>query len=161
MADYIPNERPIKLEGFAEFEAQLIALGEGFRSDLVARNTMAKAAKIAMEPVYTQVLTTAPYDENSTGPIHMRETVRIDSRIPNNRDKASGYVNETDAVIAVVSVKKSAVSLANEFGTRKMAAQPFLRRALDSNAENVLTILKSQLGAWIPAYAAKLSRRRK
>lgn len=161
MADYAPNNRTFKLEGFADFEAQLLALNDGMRSDLTARATMAKAAKIAMEPVYTQVLTTAPYDENSTGPIHMRDTVRIDSRIPNNRDKASGYVNETDAVIAIVSVKKSAVSLANEFGTRKMAAQPFLRRALDSNAENVLTILKSQLGAWIPAYAAKLSRRRK
>jgi len=161
MADYAPNNRTFKLEGFSDFEAQLLALNNGIRSDLTARATMAKAAKSAMEPVYTQVVTTAPYDENYKGTIHMRETTRIDSRIPNKRDKAYGYVNETDAIIAVVSVKKSAVSLANEFGTSKMAAQPFLRRALDSNAENVLTILKSQLGAWIPAYAAKLSRRRK
>tara|TARA_R110000868_G_scaffold272773_2_gene532031 strand:- start:19866 stop:20351 length:486 start_codon:yes stop_codon:yes gene_type:complete len=161
MADYVPNERKIKLEGFAEFEAQLLALGNGMRSDLAARATMAKAAKIAMEPVYTQVATTAPYDEKSTGPIHLRDTVRLESRIPSNRDKSSNYVNESDAVIAVVSVKKSAVSLANEFGTKNMAAQPFLRRALDSNVDNVLTILKSQLGAWIPAYAAKLARQRK
>lgn len=161
MADYIPNERKIKTEGFAEFEAQLLALGNGLRSDLAARATMAKAAKIAMEPVYTRVATTAPYDEKSTGPIHMRDTVRLESRIPNNKDKSSDYVSETDSIIAVVSVKKSAVSLANEFGTAKMSAQPFLRVALDSNVDNVLTILKSQLGTWIPAYAAKLARRRK
>ena len=161
MADYIPNERKIKTEGFAEFEAQLLALNNGIRSDLTARATMAKAAKVAMESVYTRVLTTAPYDEKSKGPIHLRNTVRLESRIPNNKDKTSYYVNETDAVIAVVSVKKSAVSLANEFGTAKMSAQPFLRPALESNIDNVLAVLKSQLGAWIPAYAAKLARRRK
>jgi len=161
MADYVPTDRTVKLEGFADFEAQLLALGNGMRSDLVARATMSKAAKAAMEPVYTRVATTAPYDEKSKGPIHMRDTVRVESRIPSSKDKLSDYVNETDAVIAVVSVKKSAVSLANEFGTAKMSAQPFLRPALQSNIDNVLTILKSELGAWIPAYAAKLSRRRK
>jgi len=161
VADYVPNNRTIQLEGFAEFEAQLLDMAKGFKADAVARNTLAKAAAVAMQPVYAQVLATAPYDEKSKGPIHLRDTARLDFRIPNSKDKESYYVSDTDAAIAVVSVKKSAVSLANEFGTRKMAAQPFLRRALDSNAENVLTILKSELARIIPEYAAKLSRRRK
>jgi HK97 gp10 family phage protein len=91
----------------------------------------------------------------------MRDTLRLDFRIPNERDKQSAYVKDTDAAIAVVSVKKSAVSLANEFGTRKMSAYPFLRPALDRNVENVARILKEQLSFTIPAYALKLSRRRK
>lgn len=161
MSDYVPNNRSFKLEGFAEFEAQLKALGEGFRSDLVARNTLVKAAKDAMEPVLSTAQSMAHFDPNNTTQIHMRETLRLDARIPNSKDKQSGYVNETDAAIAVVSVKKSAVSLANEFGTAKMGKRPFLRPALDTKADAVLDILKDRLAFIISAYAAKLSRRRK
>ncbi len=71
----------------------------------------------------------------------------------------SGYVKDTDTVIAVVSAKKSAVSLANEFGTAKMSAKPFLIPALEGNIENVLGILKSELSYIIPAYAKKLQKK--
>ena len=152
-----------KLEGFADLEAQLLALGNGIRSDLTARNTIVKAAKESMVPVYNQVVATAPYDENNTGPIHLRDTARLDARIPSSKDKLSDYVNDTDAAIAVVSVKKSAVSLAQEFGTRKMSPppHPFLRIALFQNSKVVLDKLKSELENWIPAYAKKLAKRKK
>jgi HK97 gp10 family phage protein len=161
MADYVPNNRTIQLEGFSEFEAQLKALAEGFRSDLVARNTLVKAAQDAMEPALNTAQAMAHFDAKNTTKIHMRDTLRVDARIPNSKDQQSGYVNPTDAAIAVLSVKKSAVSLANEFGTKKMAMQPFLRPALDARADDVLTILKQRLAFIIPAYAAKLARRRK
>jgi hypothetical protein len=91
----------------------------------------------------------------------MRDTIRLDARIPNEKDKRSEYVNETDAAIAVVSVKKSAVSLAQEFGTSKIPARPFLRISLQQDSGTVLDALKSQLGSRIPDYAAKLARRKK
>lgn len=158
---YVPNERNIKLEGFAELEQQLLQLAQIGRADLVARNTMVKAAKRAMEPVYYRVEQTAPYDEKNTGPIHLRDTVRLDARIPNGRDRQSKYVNETDAAIAVVSVKKSAVSLAQEFGTSKLNAQPFLRPAIDNLADEVIRKLGNELGSFITDYAKKLNRKRK
>lgn len=161
MADYTPNNRTIKLEGFAEFEEQLKAMAQGFRGDLIARNTLAKAAGDAMQIVEQSARSMAAYDENNTSGVHMRDTIRTDFRIPNSRDKQSGFVNETDAAIAVVSVKRSAVSLANEFSTAKMPAKPFLRVSLDRNAENVLSILKERLSILIPAYALKLSRKKK
>lgn len=158
---YIPNERGVKLEGFAEFEQQLRDLAQGYRADLVARNTLVKAARNAMVPVYRRVEQTAPYDEENTGPIHLRDTVKLDARIPHGRDKMSKYVNETDAAIAIVSVKKSAVSLAQEFGTSKLNPQPFLRPSLDAQVETVLSALKSELAYIIPAYAKRLNRRKK
>lgn len=158
---YVPNERNIKLEGFAELEQQLLQLAQIGRADLVARNTMVKAAKRAMEPVYYRVEQTAPYDEKNTGPIHLRDTVRLDARIPNGRDRQSKYVNETDAAIAVVSVKKSAVSLAQEFGTSKLNPQPFLRPAIDNLADEVIRKLGNELGSFITDYAKKLNRKRK
>lgn len=161
---YTPQSKSFKLEGFAEFEQQLKDMAEGFRGDLVARNTLTPAAKAAMGSVLDSAKSRAhvgdkPRDDKN--PIHMRDTIRLDARIPNAKDHMSDYVSETDAVIAVVSVKKSAVSLANEFGTSKVAAHPFLRPALQENADAVITELKSQLAVRIPEYAKKLARRKK
>lgn len=157
---YVPNNRGFQLEGFAEFEQQLLQMAEIGRADLIARNTMVKAAKRAMEPVYQRVEQTAPYDETNTGPIHLRDTVRLDARIPNDRDRMSKYAEDTDAVIAVVSVKKSAVSLAQEFGTSKLNPQPFLRPALDNLSQEVTRKLGNELGSFITDYAKKLNRKR-
>lgn len=159
---YVPESKTVKLEGFAELEQQLREMADGFRSDLVARNTLVPAAKAAMQTVLNSAETRArvgqkPRDANN--PFHMKDTIRLDARIPGEKDKRSDYVNETDAAIAIVSVKKSAVSLANEFGTAKMSAQPFLRPALQENISNVLTELKSSLADGIINYAKKLRRK--
>lgn len=114
-----------------------------------------------MEPVYHRVEQTAPYDETNTGPLHMRDTVRVDARIPTGRDKLSKYVNDTDAAIAVVSVKQSKVSLAQEFGTRKLNPKPFLRPSLDMLANEVVRKLGNEVGSFITEYARKLNRKRK
>jgi HK97 gp10 family phage protein len=158
---YVPNNRGFQLEGFAEFEQQLLQLAEMGRADLTARRTLVKALRAAMQPVYQYVVDNAPYDESNKGPIHMRDTARIDARIPVERDQRSEYINPTDAAIAIVSVKQSAVSLANEFGTSKMDAQPFLRPALDSNASRVLANVSQELANFIPAHARRLNRKRK
>ena len=55
----------IELEGFAEFEEQIKQLGEGYRSDLVAKNTLVKAAKVALEPAFATATSLASYDELS------------------------------------------------------------------------------------------------
>lgn len=157
-----PKKVSYKLEGFKEFEEQLKALGDGYRHDLVARNTLAKAGRVAMQPVYDQLIAMAPYDSvHNTSGIHLRDTARIDSRIPNNGDLQSAYVEKTDNIISVVSVKRSAVSLAQEFGTAKdPLGHPFLRVSLESKATQVLDTLKSQLGQIIPDYWKSLKRRR-
>lgn len=161
---YTPQSKSFQLDGFAEFEQQLKDMAEGFRGDLVARNTLVPAAKAAMQPVLDSAKSKAPVGDkprDSDNPIHMKDTIRLDARIPSGKDRMSQYVNETDAAIAVVSVKKSAVSLANEFGTSKMGANPFLRPALQENSNAVLTELKSQLAVRITDYAKKLARRKK
>ena len=149
-----------KTEGFEDLEQQLLQLAEGFRGDLVMRNTLVKAVKVAMEPVLASVISRAPYDQNNTGPIHLRNTARVDGRIPTSADRKSEYVSPTDAVIGVVSVKRSAVSLSQEFGNARTSAHPFLRVSLESNRDNIVNTLKSELAVSIPAYAKKLAKRK-
>lgn len=153
-------DKVIQLEGFAEFETQLHALADGYRHDLVARNTLVKAGRVAMEPVLRSIEALAPYDEvNNTSGIHLRDTRRLDSRVPYDSDKASPMVSETDVSITVVSVKRSAVSLSQEYGNARTVAQPYLRVSLERNVDLVLSILKSQLGQIIPDYWKSLRRR--
>lgn len=153
-------DKVIQLEGFAEFETQLHALADGYRHDLVARNTLVKAGRVAMEPVLRSIEALAPYDEvNNTSGIHLRDTRRLDSRVPYDSDKASPMISETDVSITVVSVKRSAVSLSQEYGNARTVAQPYLRVSLERNVDLVLSILKSQLGQIIPDYWKSLRRR--
>ena len=149
-----------RLEGFQEFEDQLRELAKSYRGDTIARRTLVKAAMTAMKPVEDMTRQIAPYDSSSNKPIHLRNTVRLDARIPNGRDKMSDYVSLDDAAIAVVSVKKSAVSLAQEFGTKDISPQPFLRPSLQRQANSVLSILKTELARIIPEYAASLRRKK-
>lgn len=147
-----------RIEGLAELEAKLgdlMALG---KADSVARQTLVRAAKDAMEPVYQEVATTAPVGPGK--PIHLKDTVRLEARIPNTSDRRSTLVQQSDVAIAVVSVKKSAVSLANEFGTSKMAAHPFLRKALASKMDQVVSLFKSDLEDYIRMVASKQQRKK-
>lgn len=149
------------VEGFEDLEQAIRLLGELHKSDRVARQIMVKAAENAMFPVLYDATQAAPFDEESAGPIHLKYTVRLDARIPNGNDKKSDYVQEGDVAIAVVSAKKSAVSLGQEFGTKKMAAQPFLRPALESNKDRVIENVRQELGVLIDHYMTKLPRLRK
>lgn len=161
---YVPVNKMWTVEGLEDLETQLSALMDMGRADKMANKTLVAAAKHAMEPVANQVRTTAPRGtkpRTEYSPIHMADTVRLTARVPNQSDRKSILVNQSDAAIAVVSVKKSAVSLAQEFGTKKIPGQPFLRRALQDNAEQVVSIFKRDLQDLISNQIAKQSRRKK
>lgn len=154
----------IKLEGFSELEATLLKLSNEISSrgeNLEFRRVLTKSAEAAMEPVRLSAITMAPYDSvgNKTG-IHLRDTVRLNSRIPDGKDTKSHYVSESDAAIAVVSVKKSAVSLSQEFGNARTTAQPYLRVSLERNKDKVLEILKSEMTFRMQAFINRIAKRR-
>jgi HK97 gp10 family phage protein len=154
-----------RIEGLSELESKLSEIMALGRADSIARQTLVKAAQEAMQPVLQEVQATAPYDaekpRDARNPIHLRDTVKLTARIPNETDRRSTMVNQTDTAIAVVSVKKSAVSLAQELGTKKLMPQPFLRPALAKHRETVVALFKDELATYINQVAAKQARRKK
>ena len=151
----------MKVEGLEDLENQLVGLADGFRTDLVLRNTITKAVKRAMEPIATAVYEAPiPFDEKNTKYIHLRDTVRLDARIPNARDRQSDMINSTDVVIGVVSVKKSAVSLSQEFGNARVPGKPYLRQALEQNYQKAINVFVSEMSELVPNYARKLAKRK-
>lgn len=154
-----------RIEGLADLEAKLSEIMALGRADSIAKQTLVKAAKTAMEPVFQEVQATAPYDSerprDAKNPIHLRDTVKLAARIPNDTDRRSTMIDQTDVAIAVVSVKKSAVSLAQELGTKKLQPQPFLRPALAKHKDTVVALFKEDLAEYINRIAAKQARRKK
>ena len=154
-----------RIEGLAELESKLSEIMALGRADNIARQTLVAAAKSAMEPVFNEVQQTAPYDgerpRDAKNPIHLRDTVKLTARIPNETDRRSTMIDQTDVAIAVVSVKKSAVSLAQELGTKKLTPQPFLRPALAKHKDTVVTLFKEDLAEYINKIAARQARRKK
>lgn len=154
-----------ELSGFADFEKQIIEMANGFKIDTVLKETLAKAAEKSMQSVYYAALAYAPYDiENPRSeyrPIHMRDTLKLKSRLTTPNDREAPSIKENSVVLAIVSVKRSAVSLAQEYGTTRIPARPFLRPALQYGAQTVIGDLKTSLSEIIPAYAQKLSRKKK
>jgi HK97 gp10 family phage protein len=140
----------VKTEGFDEFESLLIQMGEEFGYKETTRNVLTKSAKIAMEAI---VLPAKLMARANTG--KMRESIKVESRIPNARDRKSAYIYRDDAVIGIVSVRQSAVSLGEEFGTAKKAGHPFLRPALENNQDVVLRRLESALAYTLNAYKSR------
>ena len=95
-----------RIDGLEELESKLSSLMALGRADTVARQTLVRAAKGAMEPVYNEVLTTVPVGSkprDERNPFHMKDTVSITARIPTENDRKSTMVNQTDAAIATVS----------------------------------------------------------
>jgi hypothetical protein len=159
------KDMKFQLSGFAEFEQQIIEMANGFRMDTVLKQTLAKAAEESMKSVYYAAIAYAPYDNEKPrsdySPFHMRDTLKLKSRLTTPNDREAPSINENSVVLALVTVKKSAVSLAQEYGTKKIPARPFLRPALQYGATQVISDLKNSLAEIIPAYAQKLSRKRK
>ena len=155
------NKFTWKIEGIQEFEEQIAKLAQMHKADAVIRATFAKAIRNALAPTAEMSKAAAPYDElfNTSG-IHLRDTIRVDGRIPSNKDQQSAFVHPNDIAIGIISAKKSAVSLSHEFGNARTQAKFFLRNPFEQDRENITDRLKSELAEIIPRYAKNLQKRK-
>lgn len=125
----------MEVQGLVDFERQLLALGEK-----VAGKVMTAAGKEAMEIVQEDMQQYAGYDESSNAP-HMRDSIKVTSR---NRMKDTRWL--TVVTIRVGPSKEHTMkAIAQEFGTVKQVADPFMRPALDYNRAKILRILAVRL----------------
>jgi HK97 gp10 family phage protein len=171
----------IKVEGFKELEALFDEMMEDF-GEKDQKKILRKAAGTAMQPVLQRAKTLAPVDTGA-----MAASLRLASSIPSKKAKRSIYVNENDTVISTVTtasgkqleklkfynyaesykqkkdVKTKGVAsdarvIANEFGTGKMVARPFLRPALESQSYNVVNSLGDSLAESLRRYRSRINK---
>ncbi|EAS1877088.1 HK97 gp10 family phage protein [Salmonella enterica] len=125
----------IKMEvtGLDELERQLMALGEK-----VGTKVLRDAGREALKVVEEDMKQNAGYDETSTAQ-HMRDSIKI--RNSNRKSRGSTVVT-----LRVGPSKQHYMkALAQEFGTVKQVAEPFIRPALDYNVQTVLHVLAVEI----------------
>jgi len=168
----------IEFNGALEFKEML----DGMRNDFGVEDTrriLVQAVRKSMQPV---LATSKALVRKDTGALEA--SLRIEARKPTTKDKRSVYVHPNDTVIATVTTappkvlakkafhnlknKKSKIkqvgiesdmrAIANEFGTGKMAAKPFLRPAMESNSEIVVNSLFSSLITQLEKYKSRYNK---
>jgi HK97 gp10 family phage protein len=139
--------------GFNDFDKVLTEMGNDFGYTDVNKKVLIPALRNAMKITLPSAKSLARVN---TG--RMRESIIVEARRPNNRDLQSKYIYLTDAAIAMVSVKRSKISLGEEFGTANKAGKPFIRPALESNQSSVLQKLSDELNKKITKYKSKNSK---
>jgi HK97 gp10 family phage protein len=121
----------MEVQGLKELEQQLLSMGEK-----VAVKVLGTAGKEAMEIVREDMQQHAGFDDTSTGS-HMRDNIKTTYQ---NRMNDGRWL--TAVTIRVGPSKAHTMkALAQEFGTVKQVADPFMRPALDFNRAIVLRIL--------------------
>jgi HK97 gp10 family phage protein len=154
----------IKLEGIGDVDKALKALEDEFGDKLARSKVLIPAVREALKPVLAQAKANAPKNSGD-----LTKSLIIEARRPNSRDRRSKYVTRTDTVIAAVTtasgkklakmgIKSDARAIAQEFGTASHPAQPYLRPALEANAQETVSKLGQILARRIQQFRAKNSK---
>ncbi|ECW8324407.1 hypothetical protein F3240_17030 [Salmonella enterica] len=123
----------MEVTGLDDLERQLMALGEK-----VGTKVLRDAGREALKVVEEDMKQHAGYDETSTAQ-HMRDSIKI--RNSNRKSRGSTVVT-----LRVGPSKQHYMkALAQEFGTVKQVAEPFIRPALDYNVQTVLRVLAVEI----------------
>jgi HK97 gp10 family phage protein len=122
----------MEVKGLDELERQLIALGEKVGTKIL------RDAGGGAEGCRRGHAQHAGFDDASTNE-HMRESIKIRSSTRKSR-------GNTVVTLRVGPSKKHHMkALAQEFGTVKQVADPFIRPALDYNVQTVLRVLTVEI----------------
>lgn len=151
----------IKLEGIGSVEQALRELEQEFGDKRAQSKVLVPAVREAMKPVLLMARQNAPEDTGG-----LMRSLQVEARRPTRKDRASKYITQTDTVIAAVTtasgkklakmgIKSDARAIAQEFGTVKTPAHPYLRPALESNAQSVVNNLSQILARRISQFRMK------
>lgn len=140
-----------RMSGLKELDE---ALGKLPRA--TGKNVLRRIAIRSLAPVLSAAKQFVPVNEG-----HLRNSLKITTRLSKRQQRENA--KEVAEGKASVQLYAGASALPHshlvEFGTAKMAPQPFLRPAWDANKEDVLQLIKDELGTEITKAAARLARK--
>jgi len=151
----------IKLEGIGSVYAVFEKLVQDIGDKKATSKILVPAVREAMRPVLDAAKMNVPVDTGG-----LKRSLRIEARRPTKRDRRSKYITQTDTVIATVTtasgkklakmgIKSDARAIAMEFGTKSVSAKPYLRPAIEANAQNTVTKLGEILARRLNEYRKK------
>jgi len=151
----------IKLEGIGPIANVLKEIEQEIGDKKAQSKILVPAVREAMKPVLAMAKANSPKDTGA-----LERSLIIEARRPTRRDRRSKYVTETDTVIAAVTtasgkklakmgIESDARAIAQEFGSARNTAHPYLRPALESMAQSTVNLLSGILARRIQQFKAK------
>lgn len=148
----------IKLEGVGSVQAVFRELADEIGDKKANSKILIPAVRESMKPVLAKARADAPVDTGG-----LKRSLQVEARRPNRKDKRSKYIASTDTVISLVTtapgkklaklgIKSDARAIAQEFGTARNPAHPYLRAALESQSTSVVNNLAGILARRIDKY---------
>ncbi|KAB7710806.1 hypothetical protein GBN32_10275 [Plesiomonas shigelloides] len=137
----------VQIDGLPALSEALDELGQD-----VASRVLARAGRKAMRPVQEAMYQSAGYDDSNHGQ-HMRDTIKIRSI----REGSERVLRVGPAMKAPHYIK----ARAQEYGTSKQMAKPFIRPALENNLNEVVATLREELGAGIARAQRRIAAKNK
>lgn len=177
-------------EGFAEFDQMLTQMVDDFGYK-DARRILTRSVRRAMKPVLEQAKINAPVDTGALERLLWLESRKPTNRDRRSKyvdrtdaviasvttppstklaklkffnqraDKKGRNAALQERGIKHFGIKSDMRAIAQEFGTAKVPAQPYLRPALESNHQTVVDSLGSMLGIELDKYKAPKATRKK
>jgi HK97 gp10 family phage protein len=148
----------IKLEGVGNVQSIFRQLADEIGDKKANSKILVPAVREAMKPVLAKARAQAPVDTGG-----LRRSLQVEARRPTRKDKGSKYISSTDTVISLVTtapgkklakmgINSDARAIAQEFGTARHPAHPYLRTALESQSQSVIQNLSQILARRIDQY---------
>ncbi|EGR0196145.1 hypothetical protein FRN31_04485 [Vibrio alginolyticus] len=129
------------VSGLKELEKALTELGQ--KAGLKA---LRKASREAMVGVQLSMAMGAGYNSDSPDGEHMRDSIKISTK---KLDSKHGGKDNALATRVGPSKKHSQKAIAQEYGTAKQAADPFMRPALYENRHRIVRTFRTVLATEI------------
>ncbi|MCO7225773.1 HK97-gp10 family putative phage morphogenesis protein [Pleionea sp. CnH1-48] len=123
-----------KVDGLREIEKALLEL-----EAKVSAKALRAAGRKAMKPVREDVINGAGFDPLATSK-HMRDDIKMSARVAGRRSTKTAL-----SVTVFPHKSHNHKAIAQEFGTERQSAKPFLRPALDNNASLVISIFTQEV----------------
>lgn len=148
----------IKLEGIGNVQAAFQELADEIGDKKANSKILIPAVREAMKPVLAQARLNAPEDTGG-----LKRSLQVEARRPTRKDKNSKYISGTDTVISLVTtasgkklakmgINSDARAMAQEFGSARNPAHPYLRTALESQSQKVVDNLAQILARRIDKF---------
>ena len=148
----------IKLEGIGNVQAAFQELADEIGYKKANSKILIPAVREAMKPVLAQARLNAPEDTGG-----LKRSLQVEARRPTRKDKNSKYISGTDTVISLVTtapgkklakmgINSDARAVAQEFGSARNPAHPYLRTALESQSQKVVDNLAQILARRIDKF---------
>lgn len=141
----------IRIDGLRELDAALAELPKA-----TGKNVLRRTGVRALAPVIADAKQRVPVDDGD-----LRDSLKVTTRLSKRQQRLNAKAVAEGKASVQLYAGAAALPHAHlvEFGTANMAPQPFMRPAWDANKDQVLQLIKDELGGEIEKAAARLARK--